>query len=83
MKMNFFAYAICISALHCVEGEKTEKKLLENFPYRVLKKKRWESRNWSLNIKSKRFKTHRGKDKYVKWTNKGKDIIIYMMKRGS
>ena len=67
---EFFDYAICISALHCVEGEKNREKVVREL-YRVLKKDgKAEIGVW--NIKSKRFKNHRGKDKYVKWTNKGK-----------
>lgn len=66
---EFFDYAICISALHCVEGEKNREKVVREL-YRVLKKDGTaEIGVW--NIKSKRFKNLKGKEKYVKWTNKG------------
>ena len=66
---EFFDYAICISALHCVEGDKNREKVVREL-YRVLKKDGTaEIGVW--NIKSKRFKNLKGKEKYVKWTNKG------------
>ena len=66
---EFFDYAICISALHCVEGEQKREKAVKEL-YRVLKPKaKAEIGVW--NIKSKRFKNIKGKEKYVKWTDKG------------
>ena len=65
---EFFDYAICISALHCI-GEKNREKVVREL-YRVLKKGgKAEIGVW--NIKSKRFKNIKGKEKYVKWTDKG------------
>lgn len=66
---EFFDYAICISALHCVEGEENREKAVKEI-YRVLKKGgKAEIGVW--NIKSKRFKNS-PKEKYVGWTDKGK-----------
>ena len=66
---EFFDFAICISALHCVEGEQKREKAVKEL-YRVLKPKaKAEIGVW--NIKSKRFKNIKGKEKYVKWTDKG------------
>ena len=67
---EFFDFAICISALHCVEGEQKREKAVKEL-YRVLKPKaKAEIGVW--NIKSKRFKNIKGKEKYVGWTDKGK-----------
>src|SRR3989344_4145326 len=66
---EFFDFAIYISALHCVEGEQKREKAVKEL-YRVLKPKaKAEIGVW--NIKSKRFKNIKGKEKYVKWTDKG------------
>ena len=66
---EFFDYAVCISALHCVESAENRKKAVKEL-YRVLKKGgKAELGVW--NVKSKRFKNIKGKEKYVKWTNKG------------
>ena len=66
---EFFDFAICISALHCVEGEQKREKAVKEL-YRVLKPKaKAEIGVW--NIKSKRFKNIKGKEKYVGWTDKG------------
>lgn len=69
-KDEFFDFAICISALHCVESaEKREKSVKEL--YRALKKGgKAEIGVW--NVESKRFKNNKGKEKYVGWTDKGK-----------
>ncbi len=65
---EFFDYAISISSLHCVEGEKNREKTVREL-YRVLKKGgKAEIGVW--NIKSKRFKNAQ-KEKMVKWTDKG------------
>lgn len=66
---NFFDSGICISALHCLEGEENrEKSILELF--RVLKPKSQAFIGvWNLN--SKRFKNSK-KDKLVGWRDKGK-----------
>ncbi|MDP2672568.1 MAG: class I SAM-dependent methyltransferase [Nanoarchaeota archaeon] len=85
---EFFDYAICISALHCVETSEQREKVIREL-YRVLKNGgKAEIGVW--NIKSKRFKNINreqkignfltsspkrgrieGKEKYVKWTDKG------------
>ena len=66
---EFFDYAISISALHCVETSEQREKVVREL-YRVLKKGgKAEIGVW--NIKSKRFKNIKGKEKYVKWTDKG------------
>ena len=66
---EFFDFAICISALHCVEGKQKREKAVKEL-YRVLKPKaKAEIGVW--NIKSKRFKNIKGKEKYVGWTDKG------------
>lgn len=66
---NFFDYAICISALHCVESAENREKAVKEL-YRVLKKGgKAEIGVW--NIKSKRFKNS-PKEKYIAWTTKGK-----------
>jgi ubiquinone/menaquinone biosynthesis C-methylase UbiE len=65
---NFFDFAVCISALHCVEGEKNRKKAVEEL-YRILKKKaKAEIGVWNKN--SKRFK-NAGKEKKIRWRDKG------------
>ena len=66
---EFFDFAICISALHCVKGLKNREKTIKEL-YRVLKKGgKAEIGVW--NIKSKRFKNSK-KEKYIRWTDKGK-----------
>src|SRR3989344_4307912 len=51
---EFFDFAICISALHCVEGKENREKAIKEL-YRVLKPKaKAEIGVW--NISSKRFK---------------------------
>ena len=66
---DFFDFAICISALHCVEKEENRKKAIEEL-YRVLKKTgKAEIGVWNKN--SKRFKNS-PKNKYVNWRDKGK-----------
>ena len=67
---EFFDYAICISALHCIESAENREKAVKEL-YRVLKKNgKAEIGVW--NIKSKRFKNHKGKEKLVGWRDKGK-----------
>lgn len=68
-KDEFFDYAICISALHCVKGEKKREKSVKEL-YRVLKK-HGKARIGVWNIKSKRFKNSK-KEKLINWTDKGK-----------
>jgi len=66
---NFFDFAVCISALHCIEGEKNRKKSVEEL-YRVLKKGgKAEIGVW--NFQSKRFNQKQGKEKMINWTDKG------------
>jgi len=65
---NFFDAAICISSLHCIEGEKNREKTIKEL-YRVLNPKAKALIGvWNKN--SKRFKNS-GKEKYVKWRDKG------------
>jgi len=65
---NFFNYSISISALHCLPPESHKKAISEI--YRVMK-----SNSKSLigvwNFKSKRFNQKKGKEKLIKWTDKG------------
>ena len=65
---DFFDSAICISSLHCVEGKENREKVVEEL-YRVLKPNaKAEIGVWNKN--SRRFKNS-GKEKYVKWRDKG------------
>jgi len=67
-KDNFFDSAICISALHCVEGKENREKTIKEL-FRVLKPgAQAEIGVWNKN--SKRFKNSQ-KEKYVKWRDKG------------
>lgn len=69
-KDNFFDGAICISSLHCVEGEKNREKSIKEL-YRVLKKNAqafigvWNSESKRLKRKSK------GKERMLGWRDKG------------
>jgi len=65
---DFFDSAICISALHCVEGKENRKKSIKEL-FRVLKPGA-EAEIGVWNIKSKRFK-NAPKEKFVKWRDKG------------
>ena len=66
---EFFDYAICISALHCIETPEQREKAIKEL-YRILKKNgKAEIGVW--NIKSKRFK-NAPKEKMIRWTDKGK-----------
>ncbi|MDP3966453.1 MAG: class I SAM-dependent methyltransferase [archaeon] len=66
---EFFDYAICISALHCVSGKTKRKKVIEEL-FRVLKKDGIAYIGvW--NKDSKRFK-RAGKEKLVGWGELGK-----------
>lgn len=72
-KDNFFDFAICISALHCVQNEKTRKEAISEL-YRVLKPK-GEAYIGVWNANSKRFKrkTKNGQREHlIGWTDKGK-----------
>jgi ubiquinone/menaquinone biosynthesis C-methylase UbiE len=65
---NFFNAAISISAIHCTPKKDHEKIIKEL--YRVLKPKaRALIGVW--NFKSKRFNQKQGKEKMIKWTDKG------------
>jgi len=65
---NFFDFAICISALHCLQPKEHKKAIQEL--YRVLKKGgKAEIGVW--NFKSKRFNQKQGKEKMIGWTDKG------------
>lgn len=67
---NFFDFAICISALHCIEGEENRLKAVKEL-YRVLKKG-GTAYIGVWNFQSKRFKQKKGKDRFIGWTDKGK-----------
>lgn len=66
---NFFDFAICISALHCIKPEKHKKSAEEL--YRVMKPKS-KSLIGVWNFNSKRFNQKNGKEKLVGWQDKGK-----------
>ncbi len=66
---NFFDFAICISALHCIE-KNNHKKSVEEL-YRVMKPKS-NSLIGVWNFNSKRFNQKKGKEKFVGWRDKGK-----------
>lgn len=65
---NFFDGAICISALHCVEGAENRKKTLEEL-HRVLKSE-GQALIGVWNIKSKRFRNKRP-ERMIGWQDKG------------
>jgi len=66
---DFFDSAICIAALHCIEGEKNREQVVKEL-FRVLKKNaKAEIGVWNKN--SKRFK-NAPKEKLVGWREKGK-----------
>ncbi|MBT3405270.1 class I SAM-dependent methyltransferase [archaeon] len=67
-KDNFFDAAISISAIHCTP-KKDHKKIIKEF-YRVLKPKA-KALIGVWNVKSKRFKRAKGKEKKIGWTDKG------------
>jgi len=68
-KDEFFNGAICISALHCIEGEDKRIKSIEEL-HRVLKPKS-KALIGAWNAKSKRFKD-KAKEKMIGWQDKGK-----------
>lgn len=68
-KDNFFDGAICIAALHCVEGKKNREKAVREL-FRVLKP-RAKAKIAVWNKGARRFKNS-PKERYVKWKNKGK-----------
>lgn len=65
---NFFDLGISISAIHCLPKTK-HKKTVEEL-YRVLKPK-GKALIGVWNFDSKRFNQKQGKQKLIKWTNKG------------
>lgn len=65
---NFFDYAISISAIHCISPESHKKTISEL--YRVMKPNS-KSLIGVWNFKSKRFNQKKGKEKLIKWTDKG------------
>lgn len=71
MEDSFFNFAICVSSLHCVEGEGNRKKAVEEL-YRVMKKG-GEAYVGVWNFNSKRFdrKRKKGKDQMIGWSDKG------------
>ncbi len=66
---EFFDYAICISSLHCVEGEKNREKAVKEL-HRVLKKG-GKAKIGVWNKNTKRFKNS-PKERTVGWRDKGK-----------
>jgi len=68
-KDNFFDYAICISALHCIQPKSHKKSVKEI--HRVLKPGA-KALIGVWNFHSKRFNQKKGKEKMVGWTDKGK-----------
>lgn len=68
---NFFDYAICISALHCIPREDTRKKTIKEL-YRVLKKDA-KAYIGVWNENSKRFKKrkNKGKEQLIGWRGIG------------
>ncbi len=66
---NFFDFAICISALHCIQPKFHKKSVKEL--YRVMKPKS-KSLIGVWNFNSKRFNQKKGKEKIVGWRDKGK-----------
>lgn len=67
---EFFDYAICISALHCIKGKTNREKAVKEL-FRVLKPKaKAEIGVWNFN--SKRFNQKKGKEKLIGWRDKGK-----------
>lgn len=66
---NFFDYALCICALHCLEPKNHKKAVSEL--YRVMKKNS-KSLIGVWNFNSKRFNQKKGKEKLVGWRDKGK-----------
>lgn len=68
---EFFDYAVCISALHCIEEEERRIKVAKEL-FRVLKKG-GTAYIGVWNINSKRFKgKNKDKERLIGWTNKGK-----------
>lgn len=65
---NFFDYAISVSAIHCLNPKQHKKAIKELF--RVMKpKSKVLIGVW--NFQSKRFNQKKGKEKIIKWTDKG------------
>jgi ubiquinone/menaquinone biosynthesis C-methylase UbiE len=67
-KENFFDYAISISSIHCLPPKNHKKAIFEL--YRVMKPKS-KSLIGVWNFNSKRFNQKKGKEKLIKWTDKG------------
>ncbi len=65
---NFFNNAISISALHCLQPKNHKKAITEL--YRVMKPHS-KSLIGVWNFNSKRFNQKQGKEKLIKWTDKG------------
>jgi ubiquinone/menaquinone biosynthesis C-methylase UbiE len=65
---NFFDYAISISAIHCLHPREHKKAISEL--HRVMKKCS-KSLIGVWNFNSKRFNQKKGKEKLIKWTDKG------------
>ena len=65
---NFFDYSISVSAIHCLNPKQHKKAIKELF--RIMKpKSKILIGVW--NFQSKRFNQKKGKEKIIKWTDKG------------
>lgn len=73
---DFFDYAISISSIHCLQPKYHKKAISEL--YRVMKPKS-KSLIGVWNFNSKRFNQKKGKEKLIKWTNKG-ERYYYLFK---
>jgi len=73
-KDNFFDFAICISALHCINGEENRLKSLSEL-HRVLKPS-GKALIGVWNVCSKRFR-NKNKERMIGWTDKG-DRYYYL-----
>lgn len=71
---NFFDFAICISALHCIQGEENRKNSIKEI-YRVLKPN-GKALIGVWNVNSKRFR-NKNKERMIGWTDKG-DRYYYL-----
>lgn len=71
---NSFDFAICISALHCINGEENRLKSLSEL-HRVLKPS-GKALIGVWNVKSKRFR-NKNKERMIGWTDKG-DRYYYL-----
>jgi len=71
---NFFAGAICVSTLHCIETEKQREQTVKEL-FRILKPKA-QALISVWNKDSKRFKNS-PKEKFIRWRDKGKRYYYF------